>query len=191
MLIIAAIPQLREVSSRAAGANRVAKHRDLLGACWCRLSHAIAWRRSSAKRGNEEKVSESLPPWLRASTNSTLRPALRRGAAMGSICSALLPQPCSTATVRAASGREQPAERVEAAHREDAHRLEGESIAGQRTGLAHAAGAKTQMHARRDQRRGEREERAKGEYADYPRKSSWTVIRVRPAGCPARHNEAE
>jgi len=60
-------------------------------------------------------------------------------------------------------GREQPAERVTAAHREDAHRLEGESIAGQRTGLAHAAGGKTQMHARRDQRRREREERAKGE----------------------------
>ena len=24
-----------------------------------------------------------------------------------------------------------------------------------------------------------------------PRKSSWTVVRVRPAWCPARHNEAE
>jgi hypothetical protein len=27
--------------------------------------------------------------------------------------------------------------------------------------------------------------------ADHPRKSSWTVVRVRPARCPARHNEAE
>jgi len=27
--------------------------------------------------------------------------------------------------------------------------------------------------------------------AHYPRKSSWTVVRVRPAWCPARHNEAE
>jgi hypothetical protein len=24
-----------------------------------------------------------------------------------------------------------------------------------------------------------------------PRKSGWTVVRVRPARCPARHNEAE
>jgi hypothetical protein len=26
---------------------------------------------------------------------------------------------------------------------------------------------------------------------DYPRKSSWTVVRVRPAWRPARHNDAE
>ena len=26
---------------------------------------------------------------------------------------------------------------------------------------------------------------------DHPRKSSWTVVRVRPAWCPARHNDAE
>ena len=25
----------------------------------------------------------------------------------------------------------------------------------------------------------------------YPRRSGWTVVRVRPARCPARHNEAE
>jgi hypothetical protein len=26
---------------------------------------------------------------------------------------------------------------------------------------------------------------------DYPRKSSWTVVRARPAWCPARRNEAK
>jgi len=28
-------------------------------------------------------------------------------------------------------------------------------------------------------------------YVYHPTKSSWTVVRVRPAWCPARHNEAE
>jgi len=37
----------------------------------------------------------------------------------------------------------------------------------------------------------ERRESLEAAKLNYPRNGSWTALGVRPAGCPARHNEAE
>ena len=81
------------------------------------VSHRMACSTSSAKRGSDAKVSLSLAPWQRASTNSEAKPASQSGRASGSIIAALPPQPCSTITlgqgnaVAIAGGISQPCSR--------------------------------------------------------------------------------